>query len=420
MSHKNYAALDIGSSKIVCLNAQMDYLSNLKITGIGHQISSGIGDNGSITDIKTLEKGIIATISSAEKTSNQAIDKVLININGNKTSSNIEKISIDISGNEVGKKDLTRITEIAFQKFSNIELEVIQVIPLYYQIDDIDFIQNPSYMCGRVLTAYLNIVTASKTALDNIKNCLARCHLDIIGILPSSYASALATLSREDMINGSILIDMGASNISVAIFLNGKMNYTVSLPFGGNLITKDIQQIFALDNKSAEKIKTLYASVFFGGKAGEIVDLFNIVKTDEDNYIEKNKLCQIANSRIREMLTLIKKQLSQTKNIESLYNRTKNNIILTGGAANLIGINELAKEVFNSNKTRTLTPKIMEDMPQEHKASQFACAYGLLQYFKSPNYSKNFKNFSKINTFLKKLKKITYYNKINDFLRKYF
>ncbi|MFZ8864958.1 MAG: cell division protein FtsA [Rickettsiales bacterium] len=427
VNNKNYInVLDIGSSKIVCLVAEIDCLNNPKIIGVGHQVSRGIGVDGVISDIKALEDAIVFAISAAEKSANLAIEEVYVNFSGNKLKSQFERIELDISGSEVSDRDIKRINEIAFENFADFSSEIIQAVPVSYDIDGVTGISNPCYMCGHKLTANLNLVKIASSSLQNLLNCLARCHLNIAGVIPSAYASALAVLSYEERQNGVTLMDIGAGNISLAIFSEGRLHYIVSFPFGGGLITKDIQQIFSLSKSDAERVKALYGGVFFeSDKANDTIDLFDMINTEENTtggyYIQKHKLCEIVHDRMKEILTYIYQFLLHDKVASNAYSRARGNIVLTGGGANLMGVAELTKNIFNV-RVKLAKPCKIENMPDEHKATHFATIYGLINHALSNQNHDNteFKNFIQKSLFLHKIKDFSYYNRVADFLRKYF
>ena len=419
------AVIDIGTSKIVCLVAQLNYNEDIKILGIGHQIAKGIGADGVIADIKSLENSIVAAVSKAEKQSQTNIENIYVNFSGNKLRSQFETITIDITGGEVRDKDVLRINELAFEKFSNDTQEVIQAIPMSYSIDGISGINNPRFMYGSKLEVHLNLVTLSKSALHNLLNCLARCHLNISGIIPSAYASALSCLSAEEMQNGVTLLDIGEGNSSIAIFLDGKMHYTISFPFGGALLTRDIQQIFSLKKSDAQRVKSLYGSVFYEEiNSRDTIDLFDMINTADENsanYIQKHKLCEIIYDRSKEMLGYINRFLNNNNSVNAVYKKAFGNIIITGGMANLLGISELTKQIFGA-RVRIAKPKLFNNMPKEHHDVKFATAYGLVCHAKD-DLKKDiieFKNFNKKHALWHKIKDITLYNKSHDFLRKYF
>lgn len=424
---KNYInVLDIGSSKVVCLVAEIDCVNNIKILGVGHQISRGIGVDGVIADIKSLEDSIVSAVSAAEKSANVTIEEIFVNFSGNKLKSHFAQIELDISGAEVSDRDIKRINEIAFENFTDLKTEIIQCVPINYDIDGVTGISNPCYMCGKKLTANLNLVKMASSSLQNLLNCLARCHLNIVGVVPSAYASALAVLSYEERQNGVTLFDIGDGNISISIFCEGRLQYIASFPFGGKLITKDIQQIFSLSKIDAERVKALYGGIFFeSDKASDTVDLFDMIKTEEHTtggyYIQKHKLCEIIHDRMNEILTYIHKFIQNDKAANIAYSRARGSIVLTGGGANLMGIAELTKNIFNV-RVKLAKPREVENMPDEHKTMHFSTIYGLIAH--AISYQKHnrteFRSFDNKSLLINKLKDISCYNLVADFLRKYF
>ena len=377
---QNIAILDIGSSKIGCLLASRTSFGELKVIGYGNQVSQGIGYNSVISDIKLLESAIVRTISVVEKNSGKDIDKVFVNISGNMLDAKIHMLDYDISNGEIKDHDLLKIKRDAYYKYSTNNSEVIQVIPVNYEIDDIPGIGNPSHMYGKKLKAYLNVVSISRTAKKNLLNCLARCHLNVLAIVPSGYASSVACLTRDEINDGAVLLDIGNKNTDVALYLEGKMHYISSIPIGGNLVTRDIQQIFNLSYVEAERLKIIYGSIFADNdKNSNDPDLFDIVNTNDlDNYVQKHKLAEIIYERMNEILCFIDSYLHKDKLVGKLYKQAKINIILSGGCGNLIGIDQLATKVFKS-KTVIKAPNNFIDMPLEHKDPSFASIYGMLK-----------------------------------------
>ena len=416
------AVLDIGTSKIVCLVAKLNEKGVPVIIAHGHQLAKGIGDNGVISDIKSLENSIISAISKAEKSADISIEDIFVNFSGNKLKSRFETIDIDVSASEITDRDVLRINELAFEKFSDENYRVIQCIPVTYTIDGISGINNPRFMYGKKLTAHLNLVTLSASALRNLLNCLSRCHLNVSGVVPSAYASALSCISYEERQNGVTILDIGEGNISVGIFVGGKMNYTISFPFAGKLLTCDIQQVFSLNKSTSERLKSLYGSVFYEEvNSRDTIDLFDIIQAPDMNsnaYIQKHKLCEVIYCRTKEILNYINDFLSSNELANRSYKKAFNNIVLTGGSANLIGVAEVAKHIFGVN-VKVMKPTDFLDMPKEHNDPKFSTAYGLILYAIDKHKITSNKLVND-NVMVRSIKKITGYNNIYDLLRRYF
>jgi cell division protein FtsA len=377
---QDVAILDIGSSKISCLVASRSSVGDLRVVGYGNQLSQGIGRNSVISDIVALEQSIVKAVSVTEKNSGKSIDKVFVNISGNMLNSKIQMIEFDISNGEVQERDLIKIKRDAYYRYSTNDIEVIQAIPVNYEIDGIPGIGNPSHMYGQRLKAYLNVVTISRSAKRNLLNCLSRSHLNVLGIIPSAYASSIACVSREESLGGAVLIDIGDQNTDIAIYLDGKMHYICSIPIGGFLITRDIQQLFTLSAKEAERLKVIYGSVFPDNrdKKGNM-DLFdNINDEDFGNYIQKHKLSEIIYDRMREIFIFIQKYLNQDPEVAKLFQRAKLSVSITGGGANLVGIEQLAQNIFKTRVT-VKAPNDFTNITEAHNDPAYSTLYGMLK-----------------------------------------
>ena len=377
---QDIAILDIGSSKISCILATRSSVGDLRVIGHGNQVSHGIGRNAVISDVVALENAIVRAVSVTEKNSGKSIDKVFVNISGNMLDSKIHMIDFDISNGEVQEHDLLKIKKDAYYRFSNTEKEVIQAIPLSYDIDGIAGIGNPSHMFGHRLKAFLNVVTISRTAKRNLLNCLSRSHLNVLGIIPSAYASSTACISRDEAIDGAVLIDIGDKNTDIAIYLEGKMHYICSIPIGGFLITRDIQQLFNLSAQEAERLKVIYGNVFPDNRDKKnSMDLFDNINDEEfGNYIQKHKLSEIIYERVREIFIFIQKYLTANSEVAQLFNKAKLSISLTGGTANLVGVEQLAQNIFQS-RVVVKTPCDFSDMIKQHNDPSYATLYGMLK-----------------------------------------
>ncbi len=415
------AILDIGASKILCLCAEIDYLHNVKITGIGHQPSEGIGQGGVISDINLLRNKIVTAISVAEKNSNNSIENVFVNFSGNNISSRIEKITINIFGHSITAKDINKIKYIAFEKYNKDETEILQIFTLDYEIDNIKGVTNPKGQSGKKLTALLNIIIAPKTAVINLEKSLEKSQLNISGIVPSIFASAMSVLTEKEQENGTLIFDIGAKNIALAIFSEGKMQYTNSLTIGSNIITQDIKKYYSLTEEEAERVKILEGTISLDRNSKKD-DLFNYTTIeDSNNSIDKNILSKIISARMTEIFEFIEQSFERDEKANLLYKKYKSSIVLTGGGANLINITELASKIFEA-KVRVAKGNLFESMPIEHQNPQFSTAYGLIKYAITDinNHNLSFKKFYGKKKLSYKIKNMFLYNPISNFFSNFF
>lgn len=377
------AILDIGSSKIVCLIAEVDPSGRPKIIGIGHQVSQGIR-GGMVIDIKQAEGAIVAAVHAAEKMAGDTIDRVFINVSATNLTSRNLNVETNISGTQVTDRDIQEIISEGIQYFSKDDLEVLHPIPMDYQLDHTQGIRDPRGMTGDKLSTNMHVITSSTTAIKNLANCLARCHLDIEDCVAAPYASGLACLTEDEKNLGVILLDIGGGNTSVAVFANGNITYTNNVPIGGQHITRDIARGLSTSLHAAERIKTLYGSaVSMPGERQEVVDVPIYDENAEEGvddpretmHVSRAELMSIIRPRVEEILELAKKKIRAAGAAETEGSR----IVLTGGTAQLMGIKDLAGEVFG-RQARIGKPSVVEGMAESTKGPAFTCAIGMLKY----------------------------------------
>jgi cell division protein FtsA len=369
--------VDLGSTKIVCLVAEVLDGGELNIIGIGHQASEGF-KAGAIIDKAKAEQSIIAAIDDAERMSGARIDNVVIVFSGNNLQSHPIRTEMAISAGKVIDKDIGNIIRNTLERFDRNKLEIIHYFPLSYSIDDTDGIKDPKGMFGSTLSCNLNVITAATTPILNIANSIANCHLNMNFCIASPLASATACLTDDEKDIGTTIFDLGGQNTSIATFHEGKLIYLDSMPFGGNHITSDIAKELSIDIASAERIKTLHGSLLSSFADNHKVIELNQVGEEhsvEHSFTVTNKtLNAIITARAEEIIEFAHNRLKNTLD-PSLYRR----IALTGGASQLVGTKEMVSNIFGS-KTRLATPEAIPGFNKIENLPGFASALGGLLY----------------------------------------
>ena len=368
--------LDIGTTKIVCLIAYVGPDNNIKIVGVGHQVSQGFRA-GIITDSRLAESAIIAAINAAEKMSGEIVDKLIVSVSGAQLHSHLLNAKINLGGDFVTAKDINRVINIALDKTAQTGQEIIHYFPLEYSTENASGIKDPNLIYASELGLKIHIISADSSAVLNLANCLARCQVDIGNFILSSYASGVACLSNDELELGVTLIDIGGATTDIAIFNQGNLIHTDQIPIGGIHLTSDIARGLSIDLATAERIKTLYGSALpnnFDNK--KIIELSS---SNDDKYheplsIEAKELSNIVFPRIEEIFELTKVRLEKRNYFRPLTKK----IVLTGGTSQMTGFREYATHVFGS-QVRIGAPKNTYGLTAEYKGVSFSSAIGMLE-----------------------------------------
>ncbi len=375
---KVVACLDMGSSKLMCLIAAVDN-DEIKILGYSHKESRGIV-GGAISDMRLAQKSITNAVSEAERMAGLNIERLLISLSGSQVASHRKEESVRIASEMVKSTDISHLAGKVRTEFRKNNREMIHLIPLQYRIDDCSPVQNPRYMSGHKLYARFHTVSTSHTTIRNIENCLRRCQLSIDNYVIEPYASALACLSENEMMVGSLIVDIGGDVTSFCLIMECKMVYCGHIPIGGNHITKDIATILNVNFNTAEKIKSLNSSLIISPlEEREIIKL----KSGENEghgfvTITRSELRDIIKSRLDEILESSRAMIEKSGVPSFLIN----NVVLTGGVTGIIGIDKAASEIFDKH-ARIGYPNQMEEIPSELAFPSYACCLGMIIFLRN-------------------------------------
>ncbi|HWX89549.1 MAG TPA: cell division protein FtsA [Rhizomicrobium sp.] len=251
------AALDVGTSKIVCVIGQAES-GSLKVLGSSLRESSGL-KAGTITSLEQAEESIRDCVAAAENMADARIQNVLISVNCGQPVSVTSRTVMSLDGALVSDNHLRALLADGRARAKLEGHEIIQSAPTAYVVDEARGVKNPSGMfCQRIGVA-MHAVAVKPSPLQNLKLAVERCHLNVIGTQFGAYASGLSTLTEDEKQIGATVIDMGGGTTSIAVFLEGHLVHADVVPMGGFAVTSDIARMLAAPLAAAERTKTYTA-----------------------------------------------------------------------------------------------------------------------------------------------------------------
>jgi len=378
------AALDVGTTKICCLIAKPSvdrgpYEENgPRVVGIGHQVSKGLR-SGTITDLDQIEDSIRATVEAAEQMAGENINEVIVNLGGGKPVSRLIAYEISIAGHQIGDADLRRILDPAnLLDQQDADREVLHNIPVGYSIDGNRGVRDPRGMYGQRLGVNMHVISALSGPVRNLETSIARCHLGVESTVASSYASALAALVEDEMQMGATCIDLGGGTTSVAVYFDGELVHTDSIPLGGIHITNDIARGLSTPLNHAERMKTLYGSAIpssIDDREVIKVPLVGEEDADDTNPVPRSMLVGIIRPRTEEILEMVRDRLAKA-GFDKVAGRR---LVLTGGGSQLTGIGDLAAGILDK-QVRLGRPMSIDGLAEVVAGPAFSTCAGLLHY----------------------------------------
>ncbi len=378
------AAVDIGSVKTACLIAEwnpgkksvdIDIRYGLKILGFGQTVSRGI-KSGSIADISECERSIRLAVDAAERMARTTIRSVYVNVSGGRPATVMSTAAVKTQTGVVSQSDVDTVISQAVGTADIGKRHVLHLLPACYGVDGVESTKAPIGMHGDVVSAGIAIVTMDAAPLNNLRMAVERSHLGLEGLALSPYAAAKSVLAADEMELGTIVVDIGGYTTSVAVFRNGKLVGSATLPIGGQHITKDIAHGLSTTVVHAERLKTMFGTVLGNGHDERellAVPLLGERGVDTVQKVPKHALTSIIVPRLDELLDNVRQLLTEG----TLSGHMANRIVITGGASQLHGIREFATSRFNL-PVRLGTPMGFQNLPDLAKSGGFAALAGLL------------------------------------------
>lgn len=318
---RNVLSIDLGTNliKVVEGKYQKDKLTINKLLQI-------ITPDGCISDGKIInEQGIIDTVDFLIKENNIKAKDIIFTTN----SSSI--INRDILIPMVQEEEMETVIRYEIQQYLPINLDdyIIQYIVLDEIVDDTGarLKVNVTSFPEKIAASYYNVVEALELnpyALDVSYNSINKL---------ANYAQF--TKNNGKILGGTVaFVDMGATSINIAIYRNGKLDFTRMIKSGGDNIDYALSQSLNMSIKSTESLK----------------------KKDADllNYDEQDTLNVNIRSSVDEILEELERII---KFYGNKSNSTIEKIYIYGGLSNLKNI-----DIYMENRLNISVNKI-KDIP---------------------------------------------------------
>jgi cell division protein FtsA len=385
------AALDIGSTKICCIIAelqppkhrgQVDPKQLLKIIGFGQTASRGVR-GGAIVDVNEAECAIRIAVDAAERMASVAIDEVYISVAGGRPQSHCYSGRVRTQTGVVSPRDVENAVSAALMNVSVGKRTVMHLAPIGHGLDGVADIATPLGMHGDELQADIGVTTIEPTYLRNLELVIERAHLHAVGFVIAPYAAAKAALTADEIALGSLVIDMGGAMTSIGLFVNGHLVAADCVPLGGMHVTNDIAQGLSTTIAHAERMKTLFGAVLPDGHGDRemlSVPLLGERGVDTVQKVPKSYLTNILRPRMEEILELVREKL----NGPAFASHAAGRVVLTGGGSQLTGIRDLASAVLG-RQVRLAQPLALPGLPEHARHAGFAVAAGTLCYAVKPD-----------------------------------
>lgn len=374
---KKILGLDIGTTKIACVFADVD--NNGKLNIIGQGISSPVGfRNGIVINLEQSVESVAQGIENAEKTANCRAKNcsIYVGIAGEyiKHLASIGTIPVKNPSKGISEKDIAEVIRQAQTIRLPNDEQIIHLIPNQFTVDGQKGIRNPIGMFGFRLEIEALLIIGTVTAIENIYRVLDHLELKAESLVLQPQAISLAVADADDRDLGIAIVDIGGTT-NISIFKDGALRFYKTLPIGGENITKDISIGLRTPYKKAEEIKKFYGTAMISCIEHDEPIVIEDISGRVNKQISQRLLASIIEPRVEEILQHVEMAIRETPYAGNL----SGGVILTGGTAMLKGIDVLAEQIFRL-PVKIGTVKANGDTQSQLSDIRYATAYGLIRY----------------------------------------
>lgn len=371
MKRTKIGAIDVGTTKVCTIMGDIDGDGGLRILGVGIAPSQGL-QKGTVVNAAEAKASIAESIRKAESVSGYKLESAYVGVTGRHINSvnNRGVIAITRGDQLVRPADLRRVLQVARNVKVPTEQKVLHIIPRTYTIDGQEGVKNPVGMHGFRLDVEAHIITAAVASVQNLTKCIRSVGIEIDDLVMEPLASAEACLSEEERQNGVMLADIGGGTTDIAVLKDDTIYHTAVIPVAGQTITRDISVGLGLSFELAEEMKKKYGDVTPVERNRDDIDR---TLTEDGHAISYRDLSEIIRIRVDELMRLLVLELPHA----DIPKIIPSGIVLTGGAANLPGIAELAQEVTRI-PVRVGTPVSLYGVADNLRDPAYSTSVGLL------------------------------------------
>jgi len=373
---KYITGLDIGTTKIAAIIAEINGSPEPTIIGVGTSPSDGLR-KGVVVNLEKTIRSIEAAIEEAERMAGVQIDEVFAGIAGDHIRSINGRGVVAVAGpnNEITPADIRRVIDAAKAVALPIDREVLHILPQEFIVDDQHGIKDPVGMSGVRLEVEVHIVTGAITSAQNIYRSISRAGMRAMDLVLEPLASSYSVLGEDEKELGVIVMDLGGGTTDIAMFFEECIRHTAVVGLGGKSITNDLALGLRTPVDQAENIKIQHGcAIRKPGFRDETIEVPGVGGRPE-RRLSKAYLVDIIQPRMEEILTLAHREIKKSNYVHLM----SAGLVLTGGGSLLEGTVELAEEIFDMS-VKLGVPNKFNGLTDLAQSPIHATGVGLVHY----------------------------------------
>lgn len=372
-------AIDVGTTKICTIIARKSDSGRLEVLGHSLVPCNGLS-KGSVEDVLATQRAVSQSLQEAQQRAGVKVTSAHVGVTGSHVSFENRIDTMDWVGKHgvITEDDLSRIPETVATASKTFGRKVIHALPVSYTLDGSPGIKDPMGMHTRHLEVETHLVSGSTNLMDRLISAVENAGVKVESLVLEPLASSEAVLTLEERAKGAAVIDIGGGTTDIMVFYGGSIAYSAVIPVGGFQFTNDICLTYNTPYEDAEEAK-----INFAHTEPDTVGLLEeitlpVMGRSTGLRVPRRDLCQLTRERAMELMRLIMLKLKEADKLDV----TDFQLVLTGGASNLSGLEQMIKRTLTS-KVRIGVPEAHTGVPEALQSPQFSTAVGILLWASS-------------------------------------
>ncbi len=370
--------IDIASGKISVMICSLGKDGQPVFLGKGEVKSRGF-NGGKVVDFSEFSNSVNEALEIAERQAGGNVVDVIISLSDFKYNSYNMSVKKEYSFEKtLSVHDLQECSSLIpiHEKIDLDKEALIHVIPTKFIVDG-NRVENIEGTLAKNLEVEYFLITVEAEMYSNLINALKLLNLNVKHVVSNAYASALSTLVEDEKNLGTLLVDIGKSTMSLAVFEGDILKYNYSISAGGDAITKYISRNMNVKYSEAERLKIKYGmKPLLPFEMSDYITVKCIGENgeDEDQDVLKSFYLDTVRVVVNVEMELLKKHL------ERIHLTSFKKIVLTGSGAKLSGLKEFVSEIFNCS-VRIASPVKIDALKDNFDDANYSTLVGMYLFY---------------------------------------
>ena len=366
--------IDLGSSAVSVVVGEMED-DQLVVRGCGHARHDG-ARKGVIANLEEVSGAVRVATEEAEAMASIPVEAAQVGIGGIPIQGVPSTASVPVTGREhtVTLDDLQRALAACAQVSIPDDYRVLDIISGGYALDGQPGMDHPVGMPGTRLDASAYVLYVNRTHAETVEQAVNHAAIAVRQMIYEPLAAAEAVLTTDEKELGCLLLDMGYATTEWVLFAEGVVASSGAVPVGGRHFTADLAAMLKTTTAAAERIKRrVGASLERDGLENEAFEVPTL--GGDGNQVHSAAFAaEVLHERARDLFIGVHKVLVS----QGLDRVPRAGVVLTGGASQLEGLEEVAETIFG-HRVRPGTPRGLAGLVEPVSGPDWAVACGLIR-----------------------------------------